>query len=424
MNLKRTVLLLTAAAATACTQANAPTTNTNTVAAAATATPTATATVNQNATADAGKKQAPTDFQELARRIVTQSAGVKEGEIVRVSGSARDMELLEDIVIEAEKVGAHTLLTVNSERLDKRYYAEVPEKYDAQEPKLGMALAKTVNVMISVDSTETEGLLADVPPARFAAGAKASQAVNAELIKNKVRTVEVGNGLYPTDWRAKQFETPVNDFSKLFWEGVNVDYTNLQTSGETAKTNLAGKELEITHPNGTNLKMNIAGRSVFISDGIISADDAAKGNLGAYLPAGEAAITPAPNSGDGTFVIDKDYFNGKEVTNIKLTFAGGKLVEMTGAGDGFAAYKAAYDAYGEGKELLGFFDIGINPNMKFPATAKVGNWVSAGMVTVGTGNNTWANGTNNVSGGVAGHLAGATVKIDGKTIVENGALKF
>jgi hypothetical protein len=46
------------------------------------------------------------------------------------------------------------------------------------------------------------------------------------------------------------------------------------------------------------------------------------------------------------------------------------------------------------------------------------------MVSVGTGNNIWAGGTSNAVGGIDGHLAGATVKIDGKTIVENGVLKF
>jgi hypothetical protein len=97
---------------------------------------------------------------------------------------------------------------------------------------------------------------------------------------------------------------------------------------------------------------------------------------------------------------------------------------MTGEGAGFAALKADYDARGAGKELLGYVDFGINPNLKLAPSSKYGNWVSAGMVTVGTGNNTWAGGTNNVSGGVTGHLVGATVKIDGKVIVENGVLKI
>jgi len=384
-------------------------------------------TVSNNsntATSDAGKKTVPTDLQELARRIVTQSAGVKEGEIVMISGSARDMELMENIDIEVQKAGGHSLLTVGSERLSKKYYAEVPEKYDSKEPKLGMALAKMVNVNINVDSTETEGLLADVPRTRFAAGAKAGEPVAAEYIKNKVRSVDIGNDLYPTEWRAKRFEMPLDTFAKTFWEGVNLDYTALQTAGEQAKMNMTGKEVEITHPNGTNLKMNIENRPVYISDGIISAEDMQKGSFNVYLPAGEAAVTPTANSGDGKFVVEKDYYEGKEINNLTFTFAGGKLTSMTGEGPGFEAFKANYDAFGAGKELLGYLDIGINPNMKLAPSTKYGNWVSAGMVSVGTGNNTWANGTNTASGGIGGHLAGATVKIDGKTIVENGVLKF
>jgi hypothetical protein len=46
------------------------------------------------------------------------------------------------------------------------------------------------------------------------------------------------------------------------------------------------------------------------------------------------------------------------------------------------------------------------------------------MVSVGTGNNMWAGGTNNATGAAGGHLAGATVKVDGRTIVENGVLKL
>jgi hypothetical protein len=46
------------------------------------------------------------------------------------------------------------------------------------------------------------------------------------------------------------------------------------------------------------------------------------------------------------------------------------------------------------------------------------------MVTLGSGNNMWAGGSIAATGGVSGHLAGCTVKIDGKTIVENGVLKL
>jgi leucyl aminopeptidase (aminopeptidase T) len=373
---------------------------------------------------DAAKTAAQTDLKALAAKIVNQSAGVKEGEIVLISGAVRDMDLLENIVTEVQKVGGDPLLSLSSEKVAKRSYTDVPEKYDSQEPKLGMALAKTVNVTINVDGGETENLLADIPPARLAARAKAGSPVAAEFMKNKVRAVNIGNDLYPTEWRAKRFDMPLDAFAKLFWEGVNIDYTSLQATGEKARAAMAGKEIEITHPNGTSLKANLESKPAYISDGIISADDIANGNTQVFLPAGEAAVITAPGSGTGKFVIEKDYFQGKEMHNVVLNFENGKLTSMTGEGDGFAAMKASYDAFGDGKDQLSYVDIGINPNYTLAPTSKYGNWVSAGMVSLGTGNNMWAGGTNNSTGAAGGHLAGCTVKIDGKVIVENGALKL
>lgn len=375
-------------------------------------------------TTEAPKSGAPTDLKQLAERIVNQSAGVKEGEIVLVSGSARDNELLENIVIEIEKVGGYPMLEMNSESMTKRSYTDVPEKYDSKEPKLGLAMAKVANVTINIDSQATEALLADIPPARRAARSKAGAAAGKAFRDNKVRNVNVGNDLYPTEWRAKRFDMATDAFAKLFWDGVNIDYTGLQATGEKARAALAGKELEITHPNGTNIKMNIDGRPAYISDGIISADDFAKGNLDVYLPAGEAAVLAASGSGSGKFIIEKDYYQGKEIHNVVLTFENGKLTSLTGEGDGFAALKADYDLGGEGKELLSYVDIGINPSYTLAPSSKLGNWVSAGMVSLGSGNNTWAGGSNNATGGAGGHLAGCTVKIDGKVIVENGVLKI
>lgn len=391
--------------------------------AANTTAPANTATNTAPPKTDAPKK-APTDLKQLAERIVNQSAGVKEGEIVLVSGSARDNELVENIIIEVEKVGGHAMRELNSESVTKRSFADVPEKFDTKEPKLGLALAKIVNVVIAVDSQETDSLLADVPAARRAARAKAGAPVGKAFRDAKVRQVNVGNDLYPTDWRAKRFEMATDAFAKLFWEGVNIDYSALQTAGEKARAALAGKEMEITHPNGTSLKVALDSKPAYISDGIISTDDVAKGNLDVYLPAGEAAVITAANSGTGKFIIEKQFYQGKEINKLTLNFENGKLTSMTGEGDGYAALKADYDLAGEGKDLLGFVDIGINPNYLLAPSSKVGNWVSAGMVNIGSGNNTWAGGTNNATGGVGGALAGCTVTIDGKVVVENGALKF
>jgi leucyl aminopeptidase (aminopeptidase T) len=373
------------------------------------------------------KKAPPTDLDQLAQRLVNQSAAVKEGEIVLVSGGPQDLELLEDIAVQARKQGAFPLVTVDTDRLEKRMYTDVPEKYDSQTDALAMKLAEIANVSISVDSNTTEGLLADADPARMAARAKAGAPVNEAFLKHNVREVEVGNGLYPTDWRAKRYGMSADDLAKTFWGGVNVDYSDLQTRGEQVKAALSsGNELHITDSGGTDFKVRVQGRPYGVSDGIISAEDVKKGGgaVNIYLPAGEVYVTPVPGTAEGKIVRAKEYFGGKEVNDLTLTFAGGKLVSMTGSGPGFDLLKKQYDAAGDGKDLFGFVDFGINPNVKLPASSAVATWVPAGTVTLGLGNNTWAGGDNKSPYNYAVSMPGTTVTLDGKAVVENGQLKL
>jgi len=373
------------------------------------------------------KKVAATDLEALSNRLVTQVAGVKEGEIVFVNGSVRDMELLENISTDVRKAGAYPLLTVGSDRMFKKYYEEVPEKYDSQTPELDLKLATLPAVVIGLETNESDDVASGIPPARMAAVGKAGEPVGDLYLKRNVRQVSVGNSLYPTAYRAKRFGMSQDDLAKAFWGAVNADYSAVQTTGENVKNALsAGKEVHITNPNGTDLKVKIEGRQFFVSDGIISADDVKKGGpaVSVYLPAGEVYCAPVPGTAEGTVVETLTYVNGKEVNNLTLTFAGGKLTKMTGSGPGFEDLKKEYDARGDGKEIFAFVDFGINPNFQTWPTSKVGNWIQSGMVTVGTGSNTWAGGDNKISYGLTNYLPGSTVTLDGKTIVENGVLKL
>jgi aminopeptidase len=373
------------------------------------------------------QKMAPTDLEALANRLVTDVAGVKEGEIVFINGGVRDVELLENLATDVRKNGGYALLTISSDRMFKKYYEEVPDKYDSRSPDLQLKLATMPAATINIDSNESDDVAKGIPPARLAAVGKAGLPVADLYLKRSVRQVNVGNNLYPTADRAKQFSMSQDALAKTFWEAVNSDYSALQTTGEKVKTDLStGKEVHITNANGTDLKVKIEGRPFFVSDGIISADDVKKGGpaVSVYIPAGEVFCTPVPGTAAGKIVESQAFFQGKEIANLTLTFVAGKLTEMTGSGPGFADLKAQYDAAEANKDLFGFVDFGINPNLKIWPTSKIGNWVQAGMVTVGIGNNTWAGGDNNISYGMTNFLPGSTVTVDGKTVVENGVLKL
>lgn len=371
---------------------------------------------------------APTDLEQLAQRLVTQSAAVKEGEIVFISGRSQDAELIENIAVNVRKLGAWPMIGYSSDRLAKRLFFDVPDKYDAQQDGIGMEMAKLIDVNISLGNGTSENLFEGADPKRLATRGKANAPVAQAFMDNNVRSVEIGNDLYPTPWRAERYGMEQNALASTFWNGVNLDYSELQARGEQVKAALAGgNEMHITNPNGTDLKVRVQGRPVLVSDGILSEEDIKQGGPAAsvYLPAGEVFTTPVPGTAEGKVVHTRSFYRGKQVDNLTITFVGGKATGMSGSGPGFAGMKAEYDAIDDArKDLFGFVDLGINPNVTLPANTTVGTWVPAGTVTVGTGTNTWAGGDNSVPYGVTVFLPGSTVMLDGKAIVEDGVLKL
>lgn len=372
-------------------------------------------------------RAAYTDLEQLAQRLVTQSAAVKEGELVLISGRPHDAELLENIAVQVRKAGGFPMVEYSSDRLAKRLFFDVPEKYDSQTPAWGSRLAGVVDVVISLGNAMTEDLFAGADPKRLAARGKAAEPVGQAFLKNSVRTVEIGNNLYPTTWRAARLGMAEGELATMFWNAVNLDYSDLQARGEQVKAILAGgNEVHITHPNGTDLKLRIQGRPVLVSDGIISADDLKRGGaaVAVYLPAGEVYTTPVPGTAEGKVVDSRSFYRGQQIDNLTLTIAGGKVTAMTGSGPGYAGFKAEYDAVQDPrKDLFGHVDLGINPNVRLPATSQVGNWVPAGTVSIGTGGNVWAGGDNSVPYSLNVSLPGTTLTLDGKPVVENGVLK-
>ena len=185
-----------------------------------------------------------------------------------------------------------------------------------------------------------------------------------------------------------------------------------------------GRELRITNPNGTNLRVGIAGRPIVISDGVITSASIASGEkTSVWLPAGEAFFTPVTGTAEGKIVVPRYYYQGKAVENLTLIVKGGHVVSMT-ASSGFEPLQASWNASPAGRDLLSVVDFGINPNITIPAGAQFDAWVPAGMVTLSVGNDTWAGGSNNVPFGLSAFLPGSTVTVDGIPIVEKGTAKF
>lgn len=364
------------------------------------------------------------NLQNVARNLV-QAGMVKAGDKVLVSGSIRDAALLEDIAIEAMKVGAHPLITISSDRLVRRSYDEVPSTFDDVTSSVDMLLVNNFDVQITLDVNETETLLAGVPMARRSARGKAGQAVTDAYFKRNLRLVNLGNGLYPTAAISRRLGVPRSTVSNAFWRAAGVNASLLRTKGESLREIFAnGKVVTLTARNGTNLSLLVDADRGFISDGALTPEKVEQGAAAAatYLPAGELILPAASGSANGKIVVDRYIWDGRVVRGLTLVFEKGVLTSMTAAND-ISGLKAAYDAAGGAKDRFGFLDIGINPETRLPVGSGRIIWTAPGSVVFGFGENRGFGGSNTSDFGLVAQLGGATLTVDGRPVIERGRLR-
>jgi leucyl aminopeptidase (aminopeptidase T) len=288
-----------------------------------------------------------------------------------------------------------------------------------------MKLAEILTAIIAIDSTESDAYLADVPVKRVQERQKASQKFSDKLLERNVRLVSLGNGLYPTEARAKQYGLSKAELAKLFHAGLDVDYDKMQATGEAVRKALAGgKKVHVTSPDGTDLTFEVAKRPVLVSDGVLSDEKVKKGGAACqvWLPAGEVYLVPVAGTAEGKLYVERTSWEGKQVRGLSLTFARGKMTSMK-AKSGLDRLQEAYDAGDKGRDELTSLDVGINPAVTLPKDSP-GVFLESGTITIGVGNNSWAGGENRSSFGMGGFLRGGTLKVDDVVLVKDGVLQL
>lgn len=186
-----------------------------------------------------GQSSAP-DTDAIARMMVA-NARIEEGEKVVIRGPVDEIQLLENLAVEVRKVGAFPHITVYSDRLTERMSADVPASFDTQTDAFELALMDMVDASLFVTPDSDPDLLADVPPERLAAWWAAFQPIDERIRERSIRFVELGNRLFPTQWRAEEAGMSQEALASVFWAGVEIDYDELERTG---KQSVSASEME------------------------------------------------------------------------------------------------------------------------------------------------------------------------------------
>ncbi|MFB6160246.1 MAG: aminopeptidase [Haloferacaceae archaeon] len=199
--------------------------------------------------------------------------------------------------------------------------------------------------------------------------------------------------------------------------GMNTDFEELREVTEATRDVLdAAERAHVTSPAGTDVEMDLSGRSAFSLDGYYH------DNYGfATLPPGEAPTSPAEGTAEGTVVIDYSMDNiGRVDEPIELTFEEGFVTEIDGGSDADRLRDIVEEA-DENAGNMAEFAIGTNPDARL-----IGNLAEdkklAGTVHFAVGDNESLGGSLQSNIHLDGLVLNPRVRLDGEVVVEGGEL--
>jgi leucyl aminopeptidase (aminopeptidase T) len=217
--------------------------------------------------------------------------------------------------------------------------------------------------------------------------------------------------------------------SELYDAALWMDYAALTAHQRRVVGALQDAEIEVTDPRGTRLGFELRRAHFHLGNG-----DASKTFIEGYarpgsardreveLPAGAIRTVDIERT-EGVLVTPPETFGGRQVGRVRLEFADNRIARLTSEHHG-AWLEAAWRTESGDRDRFGEFNVGVNPKLavlpELPAIPYYG--YGAGVVRVSVGDNAESGGTYRSSYHQWFFLTDATVRANGRLVVEHGRL--
>lgn len=358
----------------------------------------------------------------LARTVLQENLAVKKGESVLIESWPHTLPYATAFVEEARRLGAQPTLLYED---DAAWWKAVRSKQFGPFAHLSRAEKAAVgaaDVYIYFWGPEDFGKASTLPGKTGERVTAWNPQWYATAKKGGLRGVRMSLG-FLGDPVAKKLGFSGDELREKVAGAGAAAAKEMLTKGRRVVGRLRrGKQLRITHGNGTDLRINLAGIQSRLDTGIV---DAASRRLPRGMlsnnPAGLVLSAVDRSGARGTFIGNRTVYeigSFERFDGARWSFAGGHLTEHT-MGQGAAAFDKAYRPSKKGFDQLSYFSIGLNPASKGIPPAED---TEEGAVLISIGNNDLAGGANKAKFRGYAMIGGATVEVDGNPIARAGRI--
>ncbi|HZY91434.1 MAG TPA: hypothetical protein VFG07_01470 [Thermoplasmata archaeon] len=371
--------------------------------------------------------ESPSSLERAAaRNLVKNYLQVRAGENVIVEAWSHTISMSSAMVDEVRRVGGRALLAFEN---DDAWWRAVERKQAGLLGRLSepeWAALKAADVYVQFWGPADSGRLDQLPEKVLDDWATGWF----DRWYKTARSTGLRGGRMATGWvtdsRARHWKVSKEAWRNGLLEACLADPAKMAASGRRLSRALSGsKKIRITHPNGTDVEVALAGAAARIYNGSPHPRDRAYNeyDMMANFPDGRLRVALDSKTAEGRVVstyrsYDQVWYPWATYSGGTFEFSGGKLVSFSFKGGG-AEFAKHYAKGTPGKDRPGSLSIGLNPviqNLPYLEDRE------RGCVQLAVGGNTYLGGRNpsNYTGFLT--VAGAEISADGTPVVRAGKI--
>ena len=368
----------------------------------------------------APNSRSPSLPAKLARSVLTKNLKVEKGERVMIEGWTHTLPWAVAMARECRRLGARPMIVYEDE---DAYWDAVESGESAIIGKPGKhewAALERSDVYVYFWGPGDRLRLANLPDATREKLTAYNGRWYDVAFKAGLRGVrmEVARP-YPS--LAKVYGVPEEAWRRDVVNASLVDPESLHKIGKkVAKKLETGKRLTISHPNGTELALRLAGRPARINWGVVE-ESRRKQRFGGMvaIPSGSVYVALDERHADGKLVANRpSFYDNGAATGGEFKFRDGVLGRYSFATNE-KLFTDGYATGGEGRDMPGLFSIGLNPELH--ATPQLED-AERGAALVSVGGNQGFGGKNGSAFFGWTVVAGADISVDGTPLLDGGRI--
>lgn len=359
-------------------------------------------------------------LNKLAKVLVTYSIDVQGGQLIRIAGSSVAEPLIVELYREVLLAGAHPLVHMTPDELDEIAYKHANDHQLKYISPVSWTTVEKIDGSIGIWAADNTRSLSHCDPSRQAMRSAAMKPYKDRFFERAAtKRLKWTGTQFPCLANAQDAEMSLAEYEEFVFGAGLLDRDDpaaewkkiADCQQHLADTLACAKEMHITTPQGTDIRFGVRGRAWVNCCGHEN------------FPDGEVFTGPIEDATDGRVAYSfPASHGGREVTDIVLTFKGGKVVDAAASKNEEYLIKML-DQDG-GSRVVGELALGTNYSVTRYTRNTLFDEKIGGTFHVAVGSGYPETGSKNQSGlhwdMVCDLRQGGTVRVDGDVISENG----